>query len=95
MVPRSASIVRSGVISSGSSACDQLVALGGGQVGHLRRVVDQPGEVVVGELLGAEPRQAQLLEPLDAFVEGEVGEVPRRLLAAARFVEDEGQGGAL
>ena len=35
---------------------DQLVALAGRQVGHLGRVVDQPGEVVRGELLGAERR---------------------------------------
>ena len=35
-------------------------ALGGRQVGHLGGVVDQPGEVVGGELLGAERRQAVL-----------------------------------
>ena len=70
---------------------DQLVALGGRQVGHLGGVVDEPGEVVGRELLGAEARQAQLLEQRLALVRREVGEVARRLLAAARLVEDERQ----
>ena len=41
----------------------QLVALSGRQVGHLLRVVDQPLEVVRGELAGAERREAGLLAP--------------------------------
>ena len=72
---------------------DQLVALRGRQVGHLGRVVDQPGEVVGGQLLGAEPGQAQRRRPASVRSSGvEVGQVPRRLLAAARLVEDQRQG---
>ena len=71
---------------------DQLVALGGGQVGHLRGVVDQPREVVGRELLGPEAGQALLLEQRLALVGGEVGEVTRRLATTSRLVEDEREG---
>ena len=76
----------------GQQRGDQVVALAGREVGHLRRVVDQPREVVRRELLGAEAGQAHLLEQRLALGLVEVGEVARRLLAAARLVEDEGQG---
>ena len=61
-----------------------------GQVGHLRRVVDQPGEVVGGELPGPEARQSRLDHEVPALLGAEVGEVTRRLAAAARLVEDQG-----
>ena len=76
----------------GQQRRDQLVALGGREVGHLGRVVDEAPEVVRRELLGAEAGQAHLLEQRLAAGLVEVGEVPRRLLAAAGLVEDEGQG---
>ena len=71
---------------------DEPLALGGRQVGHLGRVVDEPGEVVRGQLLGPEPGQTGLGDQRLALGGGEVGEVPRRLLAAARLVEHQGQG---
>ena len=69
-----------------------LVALAGGQVRHLGRVVDEAREVVVGELLGPEAGQAHLLEARLAAGVVEVGEVRRGLLAPARLVHDEGKG---
>ena len=55
--PRACAAASSG---AGSSASTSLLAVGGRQVGHLGRVVDQPGEVVGGELLGAEAGQPEL-----------------------------------
>ena len=84
--------VRSGVISVGSSAATSSSRWAAGQVGHLGRVVDEPAEVVGRELLGAEAGQAQLgASTVLAAGLVEVGEVPRRLLAAAGLVEDQGQ----
>ena len=68
----------------------ERVAGGGGQVGHLRRVGDA-AEVVPGELVGAEGRLAELGDRRAGLLAGEVGEVARGH-AAARGVEDEGQG---
>ena len=76
----------------GQQRGDDLLAVGGRQVGHLRGVVDQPGEVVRGELLGPEAGQSELGDQRLALLGREVGEVARRLLAATRLVEDEGKG---
>ena len=76
----------------GQQRRDEVVALAGREVGHLGRVVDEPAEVVGGELLGPEARQPHLLQQRLAARLVEVGEVARRLLAPARLVEDEGQG---
>ena len=73
----------------GQQRGDQLVALAGGQVGHLGGVVDQPGEVVVRQLLGAEAGQSHLLQQRLAPGLVEVGEVPRRLGTAARGAHHE------
>ena len=69
---------------------DERVPLVGGQVGHLVRVVDQPGEVVRAELLGAEAREAPLHQQVHPLVGGQVREVLGRLAAAGR-VEDQGK----
>jgi hypothetical protein len=71
---------------------DELIALACGQVRHLGGIVGEATEVVVGELLGTEAGQPHLGQQVLATGFIEVGEVARRLLAATRFVEDEGQG---
>jgi hypothetical protein len=76
----------------GQQCGDELVALRGGKVRHLGRVVGQAPEVVHRQLLGAEAGQAHLLEQGLAAGLVEVGEVPRRLAAASGLVEDEGKG---
>ena len=50
------------------------------------------GLYLAGELLRAEARESERCDELLALGGGEVGEVARRLLAAARLVEDEGKG---
>ncbi len=71
---------------------DQLGALSRRQVGHLPGVVDEAGEVVGRELLRAEARQPELLEPRLALGRRQVGEVTRRLAAPLGLLEDEGKG---
>jgi hypothetical protein len=87
--PPSALSVRTGV-SSPAARAGELLADGGGQVGHLRRVGDTPVEVP-GELVGAERRLAQLGDGGRGLRAGQVGEVARRR-APAGGVEDQGQG---
>ena len=69
-----------------------LLTHGGGEVGHGGGVALQPPEVLPGQLVGAEPGQAELDGRLPTVGGGEVGEVPRRL-AAAGGVEDERERG--
>ncbi len=80
----------------GQQSLDELGALAGREVGHLRGVVDQPGEVVGGQLLGPEARKPELLEPCLALGRGEVGEVARwlglRPAGPLGLLEDEGKG---
>jgi hypothetical protein len=75
----------------GQQGPHQVGALPRRQVGHLLGVVDQPREVVRGELLGAEAGQALLLQQRLALGRGEVGQVPRRLLSTARLLHHQGQ----
>ena len=75
----------------GEQRGDQLLALDCGQVGHGCRVVDQSAEVVGAELLGPEARETEVDEVRLALVRSEVRQVLRRLLAAARLGEDEGE----
>ena len=66
------------VSSRGSSMARQLVAGRGRQVGHLRRVIGQPGEVVPGQLIGAERRAAQLSGGGAALRRVQVSQMPGR-----------------
>ena len=96
MAPLSASWTLQRRHQVGQQALDELGALAGREVGHLRGVVDQPGEVVGGELLGPEAGQPELLEPRLALGRGQVGEVARRLglrpAGPLGLLEDEGKG---
>ena len=74
----------------GQERLGEGVADAGRQVGHLRRVGDAAVEVP-GELVGAEGRLAELGDRRAGLLAGQVGEVARGC-AAARGVEDEGQG---
>ena len=57
----------------------QLLALGGGQVGHVLGVTGETGEVVARELVGSEGGQAGVLEDRLATGQIEVGQVARGL----------------
>jgi hypothetical protein len=65
------------------------LARGGGQVGHEGRVADVAAEVLLAQLLGAEGGLPDLGENGLATGQVEVGEVPRRSLAGARFGQRE------
>src|SRR5262249_32678761 len=68
-----------------------LVAHGGGQIGHLTRVGDQPAVVLVGQLFTAKRRKSEVRDGGGAAGRGEGGEVLRRH-SASRSVENQRQG---
>ena len=74
----------------------QLLAPGGGQVGHLCRVVDSAGRSSGGTAAGPGTPAAPVGDSTAARSAAvEVGQVPRRLGPTARLVEDQGEGGVL
>jgi hypothetical protein len=62
----------------GQQAARQLIAGGGWQVGHVRRVIGQPREVVPGQLISAERRAAQLSGGGAALGRIQVSQMPGR-----------------
>jgi hypothetical protein len=64
----------------------QLLAGGLRQVGHVGRVVGQPGEILPGQLVGPERPLPQAGHGLAAFGQRQVGQVPGRLGAARAAV---------
>ena len=69
---------RSAVSSRGSSAAASASRSRGGQVGHLRRIVGQPGEIVPGQLVGPERRLPELGDGRPAAGRIQVGQMTRR-----------------
>ncbi len=67
-----------------------LVADGGGQIGHLRRIRLEPPVVLAGELVGAEGRKPQVAHRITTLICVEVGEMARRK-SALGCIEDQGQ----
>ena len=68
VVPSIARLVADGRQQRRHQLADEPVAYGGGQIGHVGRVVGEPAEVVAGQLVGAERFLAELGDGLSTFV---------------------------
>ena len=84
----SRTLVSSGGHRLSASGCAQRR----GDVGPLRGIVDEPGEPVVADLVGAELRQPGGRDDLPALGQGHVRQVPRRLATPGRLEDQQARG---